>query len=96
MLIISDERIDQKPFISVVTPVYNAPEIVGELYSRLCNELEKLTTEEYLSIADDIQVYARVKPKQKMSLVCRRIKKSSSFLQITVLKILSNEEILFL
>lgn len=29
------------------------------------NELEKLTTEEYLEIADDIQVYARVKPKQK-------------------------------
>ena len=32
-------------------------------------ELEKLTDEEYLSIADDIQVYARVKPAQKMRIV---------------------------
>ncbi len=33
------------------------------------SELEKLTNEEYLKIADDIQVYARVKPSQKMRIV---------------------------
>lgn len=33
------------------------------------SELEKLSYEEYLSIADDIQVYARVKPTQKMIIV---------------------------
>ena len=33
------------------------------------SELEKLTKEEYLEIADDIQVYARVKPSQKMRIV---------------------------
>ena len=32
-------------------------------------ELERLTDEEYLAIADDIQVYARVKPAQKMRIV---------------------------
>lgn len=32
-------------------------------------ELSKLTTEEYLAIAEDIQVYARVKPAQKMKIV---------------------------
>ena len=32
-------------------------------------ELDGLTKEEYLSIADDIQVYARVKPAQKMRIV---------------------------
>lgn len=32
-------------------------------------ELSKLTKEEYLKIADDIQVYARVKPTQKMRIV---------------------------
>ena len=31
--------------------------------------LDKLTKEEYLEIADDIQVYARVKPEQKMRIV---------------------------
>ena len=33
------------------------------------SELEKLTKEEYLEIADDIQVYARVKPSQKKRIV---------------------------
>lgn len=33
------------------------------------DELEELTDEEYLSIAKDIQVYARVKPAQKMRIV---------------------------
>ena len=32
-------------------------------------ELAKLTTEEYLAISDNIQVYARVKPAQKMRIV---------------------------
>lgn len=32
-------------------------------------ELEKISDEEYLAIADDIQVYARVKPAQKMRIV---------------------------
>ena len=33
------------------------------------SDLEKLTKEEYLEIADEIQVYARVKPSQKMRIV---------------------------
>ena len=33
------------------------------------SELEKLSEEEYLEIAEDIQVYARVKPQQKMKIV---------------------------
>lgn len=46
------------------------------------NELEKLTTEEYLSIADDIQVYARVKPKQKMRIV-EALKSSNNIVAMT-------------
>ena len=45
-------------------------------------ELEKLTTEEYLSIADDIQVYARVKPKQKMRIV-EALKSSNNIVAMT-------------
>ena len=33
------------------------------------NELQSLSDEEYLKVADDIQVYARVKPAQKMRIV---------------------------
>ncbi|MDO5814744.1 MAG: calcium-translocating P-type ATPase, PMCA-type [Methanobrevibacter sp.] len=46
------------------------------------NELEKLTTEEYLEIADDIQVYARVKPKQKMRIV-EALKSSNNIVAMT-------------
>lgn len=45
-------------------------------------ELEKLTTEEYLAIADDIQVYARVKPKQKMRIV-EALKSSGNIVAMT-------------
>ncbi|WP_405314892.1 calcium-translocating P-type ATPase, PMCA-type [Methanobrevibacter sp.] len=45
-------------------------------------ELEKLTTEEYLAIADDIQVYARVKPKQKMRIV-EALKSSNNIVAMT-------------
>ena len=45
-------------------------------------ELEKLTTEEYLAIADDIQVYARVKPKQKMRIV-EALKSSDNIVAMT-------------
>ena len=45
-------------------------------------ELEKLTTEEYLKIADDIQVYARVKPKQKMRIV-EALKSSNNIVAMT-------------
>ena len=38
-----DEKSGRKPFLSVVTPVYNAPEIVEELHRQLCEQLEKLT-----------------------------------------------------
>ena len=46
------------------------------------DELEKLTTEEYLTIADDIQVYARVKPKQKMRIV-EALKSSDNIVAMT-------------
>ena len=46
------------------------------------DELSKLTTEEYLEIADDIQVYARVKPKQKMRIV-EALKKSGNIVAMT-------------
>ena len=46
------------------------------------DELEKLSTEEYLSIADDIQVYARVKPKQKMRIV-EALKSSDNIVAMT-------------
>ena len=45
-------------------------------------ELEKLSTEEYLAIADDIQVYARVKPKQKMRIV-EALKSSDNIVAMT-------------
>ena len=47
------ENFRPKPLLSVVTPVYNAPEIVGELYRRLCNELEKLTDKFEIVMVDD-------------------------------------------
>ena len=46
------------------------------------DELEKLTTEEYMAIADDIQVYARVKPKQKMRIV-EALKSSGNIVAMT-------------
>ena len=46
------------------------------------DELAKLTTEEYLSIADDIQVYARVKPAQKMRIV-EALKSSNNIVAMT-------------
>ena len=42
-----------KPFLSVVTPVYNAPDIVEELHRRLCEELEKLTDRFEIVMVDD-------------------------------------------
>ena len=45
-------------------------------------ELSKLTTEEYLKIADDIQVYARVKPDQKMRIV-EALKSSNNVVAMT-------------
>ena len=38
-----EEKGGDRPFLSVVTPVYNAPEIVEELHRQLCEQLEKLT-----------------------------------------------------
>ena len=46
------------------------------------SELERLSTEEYLAIADDIQVYARVKPKQKMRIV-EALKSSNNIVAMT-------------
>ena len=46
------------------------------------NELEKLSTEEYLEIADSIQVYARVKPKQKMRII-EALKSSKNIVAMT-------------
>ena len=46
------------------------------------DELAELTTEEYLSIADDIQVYARVKPAQKMRIV-EALKSSNQIVAMT-------------
>ena len=46
------------------------------------DQLEELTTEEYLAIADDIQVYARVKPKQKMRIV-EALKSSGNIVAMT-------------
>ncbi len=46
------------------------------------DELAELTTEEYLSIADDIQVYARVKPAQKMRIV-EALKSSNNIVAMT-------------
>ncbi len=45
-------------------------------------ELSKLTKEEYLKIADDIQVYARVKPTQKMRIV-EALKESDNVVAMT-------------
>ena len=45
-------------------------------------ELSKLTTEEYLEIADEIQVYARVKPTQKMRIV-EALKDSNNIVAMT-------------
>ena len=45
-------------------------------------ELEKLTSSQYLSIADDIQVYARVKPAQKMRIV-EALKSSNQIVAMT-------------
>ena len=46
------------------------------------DELEELTDEEYLSIAEDIQVYARVKPAQKMRIV-ETLKKLGNIVAMT-------------
>ena len=46
------------------------------------DELANLTTEEYLSIADNIQVYARVKPAQKMRIV-EALKSSNNIVAMT-------------
>ena len=46
------------------------------------DELAELTTEEYLSIADSIQVYARVKPTQKMRIV-EALKSSNNIVAMT-------------
>ena len=46
------------------------------------DELEELTDEEYLSIAKDIQVYARVKPAQKMRIV-ETLKKLGNIVAMT-------------
>ncbi len=45
-------------------------------------ELSNLTTEEYLAIADNIQVYARVKPAQKMRIV-EALKSSNNVVAMT-------------
>ena len=45
-------------------------------------ELEQLSDEEYIKIADDIQVYARVKPKQKMRIV-ETLKKLDNIVAMT-------------
>ena len=46
------------------------------------DELAELTTEEYLAIADSIQVYARVKPTQKMRIV-EALKSSNNIVAMT-------------
>ena len=46
------------------------------------SELEKLTPEEYLKISDNIQVYARVKPAQKMRIV-EALKSSNEIVAMT-------------
>ena len=46
------------------------------------SELEKLTPEEYLKISHDIQVYARVKPAQKMRIV-EALKSSNEIVAMT-------------
>ncbi|MBE6499870.1 MAG: calcium-translocating P-type ATPase, PMCA-type [Methanobrevibacter thaueri] len=46
------------------------------------DELSKLTTEEYLKIAPDIQVYARIKPTQKMRIV-EVLKKTDNIVAMT-------------
>ena len=45
-------------------------------------ELEKMSLEEYYKIADEIQVYARVKPKQKMRIV-EALKNSNNIVAMT-------------
>lgn len=45
--------VEEKPFLSVVTPVYNAPGIVDELHKRLCGELEKITDRFEIIMVDD-------------------------------------------
>ena len=50
---IKDEKVERKPFLSVVTPVYNAPDIVGELYRLLCEELGKITDRFEIVMVDD-------------------------------------------
>ena len=45
-------------------------------------ELEKMTLEEYYKIADDVQVYARVKPTQKMKIV-EALKNSDNVVAMT-------------
>jgi dolichol-phosphate mannosyltransferase len=47
------KEVERQPFLSVVTPVYNAPNIVGELHRRLCEELEKLTDRFEIVMVDD-------------------------------------------
>ena len=49
----SVENVSGRPFLSVVTPVYNAPDIVEELHRRLCEELEKLTDRFEIVMVDD-------------------------------------------
>jgi len=46
------------------------------------DELEKMSLEEYYEIADEIQVYARVKPKQKMRIV-EALKNSNNIVAMT-------------
>lgn len=47
------KEVERQPFLSVVTPVYNAPDIVEELHRRLCEELEKLTNRFEIVMVDD-------------------------------------------
>ena len=49
----TDEKGGDRPFLSVVTPVYNAPEIVEELHRQLCEQLEKLTDRFEIVMVDD-------------------------------------------
>ena len=48
-----DVKGGDRPFLSVVTPVYNAPEIVEELHRQLCEQLEKLTDRFEIVMVDD-------------------------------------------